>query len=932
VMVGAFGEVLVMDWGLAKVLPRGGIADEERATLASRGCNPPGPIHEPTVIQTARSGTGSETLAGSVMGTPAFMSPEQAAGEIDKLDERADVFGLGAVLCVILTGQPPFVADSGEAVRLMAVRGELSGAFTRLDGCGVDAELVGLCKRCLSADRDRRPRHAGEVAGAVSGYLAGVEERAQRAELDRARTEVRHAEERKRRKVQLVLAGAVVMLLLVSGFGAGLTSLWQTAERARSAAESARDGEEQAKQRAEVAREMEENAKKAAVDLSTTLKNALGATQEAFTQLDHLKYVRSIDLAHREWEKGNAVRARQLLADNNPAHRNWEWHFCDRLFHPACLVLNGPRSLPTDVRFSHDGQQVLSISRDGDFRVWDRTTGMLISETSLQLSPFSRAKMSPDGTRAVSFATGPEPQVWDLRSKKPIATYRGHRGYAYQGQFNASGEQVITGGKDGFGHIWDAATGKEIVRVQHLNPAMKSAFYELDAVGFDGTGSRAFTADSFAINVWDARTGQLMRSFRHADGGYSDAVALSADGLRLAVFDTMGDGRIWDVATSALVADLRGHRMFVRQCAFSADGKLLASIGQDYVRIWEVASGRTLHSLKGHTRDVTALAFSPDGSRVVTGSVGSEIRVWELPSERPREASPIAAIAFSRDGTLVTFGTNHVVRTMEVRTDRILHSREFPNMVPGGGTIALSPDGTLLATRAKEAVVLVNTATGQTVEEFPVGTGIYARATFSPDAKRVAVLDRSNLTIWDLALRKSVWSTNTRPATLERSAFSPDGTRVAALDSNAKARVWDARTGDLQAEFLVEKYIRELAFTPDGKRLATRADRVVKIWDVATGTAVSSITGHVGDIYTIAFSPDGSRLVTGSNDRSLRVWDVRTGQEVLNLVDEEAQSVWSAAFSPDGTRLAIGRGNGTVRIYDATPRIETVPPPRPVKQ
>ncbi|MDP1805537.1 MAG: serine/threonine-protein kinase, partial [Acidimicrobiales bacterium] len=129
VMVGAFGEVLVMDWGLAKVLPRGGIADEEKANLASGGRQPPG-FEEPTVIHTARSGSGagSETQAGSVMGTPAYMPPEQAGGEIDQLDERADVFGLGAVLCVILTGKPPYVADSADAVRLMAVRGKLADA------------------------------------------------------------------------------------------------------------------------------------------------------------------------------------------------------------------------------------------------------------------------------------------------------------------------------------------------------------------------------------------------------------------------------------------------------------------------------------------------------------------------------------------------------------------------------------------------------------------------------------------------------------------------------------------------------------------------------------------------------------------------------------------------------------------------------------
>ena len=231
VMVGGFGEVLVMDWGLAKVLPRGGIADELKASLTSRGVHPRGLDEEPTEIKTARLGSGSETAAGSVMGTPSYMPPEQAGGELDKVDERADVFGLGAILCVVLTGEPPYRGDSAEAVRLLAVRGQLADAFARLDSCGADAELVALCKRCLCPEREGRPRDAGELAAAVGAYLAGVEQRAHDAELDRAAAEARAeeeantrrvalekvAEERKRRKVQAALGLTFTALVALGG-------------------------------------------------------------------------------------------------------------------------------------------------------------------------------------------------------------------------------------------------------------------------------------------------------------------------------------------------------------------------------------------------------------------------------------------------------------------------------------------------------------------------------------------------------------------------------------------------------------------------------------------------------------------------------------------------------------------------------------------
>jgi serine/threonine-protein kinase len=239
VMVGSFGEVQVMDWGLAKVLPRGGVADERLAGPASNF--PDDSENEPTVIETVRVGSGgSDTQAGSVLGTPAYMPPEQAGGEIDKLDERADVFGLGAMLCVILTGQPPYLADTAEATRLMAIRGELGEAFARLDAAVGDRDLVELCKRCLSAKQEGRPRHAGEVADAMKAYLETVEDRAHRAEVERAQAEATAAGDRKRHRIQRALAASLLGLVLLGGG----TAWWVQSQRAARAAEVAKERNE----------------------------------------------------------------------------------------------------------------------------------------------------------------------------------------------------------------------------------------------------------------------------------------------------------------------------------------------------------------------------------------------------------------------------------------------------------------------------------------------------------------------------------------------------------------------------------------------------------------------------------------------------------------------------------------------------------------
>ncbi|MFO0957306.1 MAG: serine/threonine-protein kinase [Isosphaeraceae bacterium] len=159
IMVGAFGEVQVMDWGLAKVLAEGGVADEERASRAHQASD------DVTRIQTARStgssgSFGTDTEAGSILGTPAYMPPEQASGDIALLDRRADVFGLGAILCEVLTGKPPYVGRSSEEVRRKAANGDLKDALERLDACGADAELVALTRQCLAPEAIDRPRDA----------------------------------------------------------------------------------------------------------------------------------------------------------------------------------------------------------------------------------------------------------------------------------------------------------------------------------------------------------------------------------------------------------------------------------------------------------------------------------------------------------------------------------------------------------------------------------------------------------------------------------------------------------------------------------------------------------------------------------------------------------------------------------------------------
>lgn len=277
IMVGAFGEVQVMDWGLAKVLgdPASTAGDSPSPQL-TRAWTQISPVPTPESV--------SDTQAGSMIGTPAFIPPEQALGEVGKVDERADVFGLGALLAVILTGKPPYVGESYESLRVQAARGKLDGCYARLDDCAAEPELVALCKKCLAFEPVDRPRDGGAVAQAVAELRAAADDRARQAEVEcvrvegeKAMAEARSAERRKRRR--LAIGAATVLTVAVV---AGLTTVLAVQRRANAelAAKNSELADEQARALARF-----EIAQKAVATLHTGVSEDMLLKNDQFKEL-----------------------------------------------------------------------------------------------------------------------------------------------------------------------------------------------------------------------------------------------------------------------------------------------------------------------------------------------------------------------------------------------------------------------------------------------------------------------------------------------------------------------------------------------------------------------------------------------------------------------------------------------------------------------
>jgi hypothetical protein len=387
IMVGAFGEVQVMDWGLAKVLtgPAAAVSTEAAASVAV------------SVVETDRTQQAdSLTQAGSVLGTFSYMPPEQARGEVAHLDKRCDVFGLGAILCEILTGKAPY-QGSREEVKLHAQLGFTHGALERLAACPADGELTALARSCLGAKAADRPADAGAVASEVAAHLAEVQERLRRAEVERAASAARaeeakataaaqaRAEEAKataaaeRRSRRLAL-GLVVALAV--GIAATTYLLVQEREQkgqAEQQAEIARGAEQNADEQRRQAVQQAKNAEQArnlAIDAQANAEwSAAGegvARKEADDQrlrAERLTYTHRIALAQREWEANNVAAAWEHLHATRRDFHGWECRYLVTLFNSNQRTFRDHQNLIYSVAFSPDGKRLASASWDGTLRV-----------------------------------------------------------------------------------------------------------------------------------------------------------------------------------------------------------------------------------------------------------------------------------------------------------------------------------------------------------------------------------------------------------------------------------------------------------------------------------------------------------------------------------------------------------------------------------
>ena len=883
------------------------------------------------------------TQSGAVVGTPAYMAPEQAAGHA-ALTTATDVYGLGAILFELLTGRPPFAAGSVLETLLLVVEGQ--PARPRSLDPRIDRDLETVCLKCLEKDPRRRYASADALAEDLERWLRGEPVVARPAGAW-GRT-VKWARRRPAVAALLAVSGVAVLALVAAAVGYAYSARLEDAYRAeagsRSQAEAARRQEEIARGKAEEARRAAETQRQRADRALAETRVAHRQTQDALALADTFAGFHAVSLAENAWREGNVLRAEQRLDQCPKQRRRWEWHYLDNQCHAALATLKGHTAQVTGIAWSADGKRLASASEGGALKTWDAASGRMLASWYADSTSEGLA-FSPDGRRLISLAASGAVQVWDASTGRealtiPNRTQEDAR-WTHGLASSPDGTRLAATGPGTTAKVWDARTGRELLTLTGHRDHVGAVAFSPDGKLL-ATGSKDATA-----KLWDAATGKEVRALTgHREGLRS--IAFSPDGTRLATTSDDETTRVWEVATGRELLSLRGHTKRVSRVVFSPDGTRLATGSLDHtVKVWDAFTGRERWTLRGHNQSVWDVAFSPDGLRLASAGADRTVQVWDAtagPEARvfglhPRSAD---AVAFSPDGTRLAVGTDSLLHVCDSRTGRgLLLLRGHTGRVH---SVAWSADGRTIASGSQDRTVRVwDAAGGKLVRGFETPFPVWSVA-FSPDGKRLAATQGKRACVWDIASGQARLTVGGHREGAFAVAFSPDGRRLATVTGVANAarkgiteaviKVWDAADHgeEITAPLVTLRghtnAVRRVAFSPDGKTLASAGfDSLVLFWDVSgdrrgeVKTPLRILRGHSDMVFGVAFSPDGQRVAAGDDANTVKVWEVRTRRLALILKDLPGD-VSSVAFSPDGLRLAAATRYSRsrpdeVRVWDA---------------
>ncbi len=923
VLVGPFGETVVIDWGLAKDL--------------SEDCD--------SELNAGKPGDPYQTTDGVVLGTPPYMPPEQALGH--PVDQRADVYALGAILYHVLSGRSPyFEYHPRDIVSRVASRPPTPLSKLQPD---VPPDLLAIVEKAMQRRPEDRYPSASEMADELQRFITGGLVAAYSYSLPEL---LKRFVKRNRAAVATGALGLLVLAVVGTWSVVNIAKQRNLAVEQKQLAELEKERAESAQRKAEEAldearlqsaRETVNRDPTRALALLKQLRGPIegaatvaadaverGVAEQVYSghvdQIEALRFApdnqRLItsgrDKRVRIWSlSGAPPRVLEGHADRVPALaiardgtivsgsydgtvQLWDRqgnatavnaeigavkavavspdgrHFVAvgdrgvRLWARGApgrrLALAGDR--PLFASFSPDGQQVLTGSHGGTLRLWslDGDAEVLAGHEGA----VSAARFSPDGARVISAGEDGTLRVWG-RDGKPERVLEGHDGAVEALAPMPDGAHVLSGGLDGTVRLWSLDSGDGAIIDRHVERI--SALAVSPSGRFVASGSWDKT-----VSLHDRVTGSTQSLRGHRD--VVTDVGFSPDGRHLASASWDHEARLWRVAENQRRV-LEGHQVGVKTVAFSPDGKKLASGGHDdTVRIWDASSGERLRVLRGHRDHVYRVLFSPDGRWVASSSDDRSVILW-----------PVAGEA----------------------KERVLEGHEADVE-----ELAFSPDGSLLASAGEDAAVglwRVDDGSGRMLRGHE---GAVTAVGFLPDGKTVVSAGRDGaIRLWDSdgGARLTIVAHRGEASDMD---IAPGGALIASVGSDDALRLWKV-DGTPQAEAGSLTGAERVGFSPDGRFVAV-ASGGDALWLCALTEAAPScrkLRGHTTQVNAFAFTADSSTLVTGSGDTTIRLYSVDTAES--RTLRGHTAPIFDVALSPAGALMASASADTTIRLWPVTP-------------